>query len=168
MENTFKVIAPIFLIEGSIKCYKESCKEIVDVVTLAASGQEHSISKLKELDKLNKKLYLKECATEPVLLSYIEYLPDWVIQRIQSKYPQYHKDTSWAYEGSYYMNHCIHCGFKQGDYFLTKPSDGPFNPCTPEEAHRLSLTEIQANGELECLADVILGPMQSIFELRNE
>jgi hypothetical protein len=39
----------------------------------------------------------------------------------------------------YWMNHCEHCGMKQGDFELFEEFDTPFRPINPEDASRIVL-----------------------------
>ncbi len=44
---------------------------------------------------------------------------------------------------SYWMNHCGHCGSKQGDHYLTEPH-GAFNPNDESDAAKILLHEVAA------------------------
>lgn len=154
MEDSTVLIAPIFLVEGTTRCYNKECYEVIDVVTIAASGYQPDQTELDQLSEVDKTDYVEGCPNPPVLLMYVDFLPQWALQLIQSKYPQYQRVISHAYGDSYFLNHCPHCGYRQGDFFLNKPSDGPFFPCTKEEAKKLTVSEIQSEGIFECCACV--------------
>ncbi|MDC1502975.1 hypothetical protein N8559_07995 [Gammaproteobacteria bacterium] len=163
MEDSTLLIAPIYLLVGATQCYNQACGKEIKVITVGASAREPETSTLEELNETDKASYLDECANEPVLLSYIDGLPEWALRLIQSKCPQYKLDFSHTTQDSYYLNHCPHCGYKQGDFYLSKPSDGPFFPCTEEEALGLSISEIQSSGTFECRARLSYGPMEFIL-----
>jgi hypothetical protein len=163
LKNLPSVIAPIFLIKGTTFCYNTKCNERIDVVTLAASGQEPRESIMRALYEAQKEIYLRDICATPIMLTYIQYLPDEILNSINSMYPQFHLDNSQSIDEPYLMNHCEHCGYKQGDHFLHKSKGAPFNAFTDEEAHRLELTEIQTSGTMECIAHCGLGSLHLIM-----
>jgi len=52
--------------------------------------------------------------------------------------------------GRYMMNHCEHCGSKQGDFFMHSEPGGAFFPTSPEQASRMILTKINERFESNC------------------
>ncbi|MFT6908709.1 MAG: hypothetical protein ACJAS1_005412, partial [Oleiphilaceae bacterium] len=84
MKNLPSVIAPIFLIKGTTFCYNTKCNERIDVVTLAASGQEPRESIMRALYEAQKEIYLRDICATPIMLTYIQYLPDEILNSINS------------------------------------------------------------------------------------
>lgn len=167
MKNLPSVIAPIYLIEGLTTCYNPECKETIRVLALAASGQEPRKSVMKFLYKSQQEIYVRDICATPIMLTYIQHLPNEILKSIQSKYPQFHLDNSKTIDEPYLMNHCEHCGYKQGDHYLYEVKGAPFNPQTDREAQDLSLTVIQSNGKMECLAHYGLGALRYIMSFHN-
>ena len=74
--------------------------------------------------------------------SFIEYVTDLsssVVHTLERITPTYHRDGSKTADGTYWMNHCEHCGAKLGDFYLhDEPGDG-FFVTTPESAADIKL-----------------------------
>jgi len=60
---------------------------------------------------------------------------------------QYRKDFSRTTQTFYWMNHCEHCGMKQGDFELFEEFDTPFCPVDVRGASRILLHPIQKRFE---------------------
>ena len=73
---------------------------------------------------------------------YIEYLAGEVRNRIGALTPHYRVDFSQTTQSWYWMNHCQHCGVKQGDYELFCEPDVAFLPMTDENAEAIQIEEI--------------------------
>jgi hypothetical protein len=54
----------------------------------------------------------------------------------------YRNDFSKTTQSFYWMNHCEHCGMKQGDFELFEEFDTPFCPINPEDASRILLRSV--------------------------
>jgi hypothetical protein len=54
----------------------------------------------------------------------------------------YRSDFSKTTQSFYWMNHCEHCGMKQGDFELFEEFDTPFCPINPEDASRILLRPV--------------------------
>lgn len=67
-----------------------------------------------------------ESVYDPVLLSSVARVSDDVAMRVRTEAPTFRIDASNTLQTEYWMNHCQHCGAKQGDYFLHTRPDGPF------------------------------------------
>jgi hypothetical protein len=77
-----------------------------------------------------------------VLLFFVEYLPEAVWRRLQqfSKYYRLEYDEQ---EGqSYWMNHCLFCGAKQGDFELYCEPEGAFMPISGQAAAMIRFYEV--------------------------
>ncbi len=60
------------------------------------------------------------------LLKNISSLSDEAVQALTPISKTFFRDKSGMAESTYYMNHCEHCGTKQGDWFLHMEPDGVF------------------------------------------
>ena len=76
------------------------------------------------------------------LLFYIEFLPDAVRQRLQVLAPTYRFANSPATQGSYWANHCEHCGGLQEDHELFCEPEGAFLPVSPAAAAAIELLPV--------------------------
>ena len=54
----------------------------------------------------------------------------------------YRSDFSKTTQSFYWMNHCEHCGMKQGDFELFEEFDTPFCPINPKDASRILLRSV--------------------------
>ena len=75
-------------------------------------------------------------------LFYVEYLPDGVQQRVQAFCKTYRPAASPAAQGSYWANHCEHCGSLQEDHDLFCEPEGAFLPVDAASASAIELTRI--------------------------
>jgi hypothetical protein len=75
-------------------------------------------------------------------LFYVGYLPDGVRQRMQASSKTYRPAVSPAAPGSYWANHCEHCGSLQEDQDLFCEPEGAFLPVDAASASAIELTRI--------------------------
>jgi hypothetical protein len=75
-------------------------------------------------------------------LFYVGYLPDAVQQRVQTSFKTYRPAVSPAAQGSYWANHCEHCGSLQEDHDLFCEPGGAFLPVDAASASAIELTRI--------------------------
>ncbi|WP_163056745.1 DUF5710 domain-containing protein [Acidithiobacillus ferrooxidans] len=77
------------------------------------------------------------------MLCNVRYLPDNITSIIRHALPQYRIDFSKTVGYPYYMNHCVKCGARSGDFFLHGELGSAFNPneCNPDEISFLDLHE---------------------------
>ena len=54
----------------------------------------------------------------------------------------YRSDFSKTTQSFRWMNHCEHCGMKQGDFELFEEFDTPFCPINPKDACRILLRSV--------------------------
>jgi len=59
----------------------------------------------------------------------------------------YRNDFSKTTQSFYWMNHCEHCGMKQGDFELFEEFDTPFCPIDPRGASRILLRSVSETFE---------------------
>ena len=76
-------------------------------------------------------------------ISYLDQPTDDMVQHLKRLAPNYRPDYSKTIEAEYWMNHCDHCGIKQGDNTLHHEVDSPFFPDYVETAQMFQLYEIK-------------------------
>jgi hypothetical protein len=76
------------------------------------------------------------------LLFYVGYLPEGVQQRVQAFSETYRPAVGPAAQGSYWANHCEHCGSLQEDHDLFCEPAGAFLPVDAASASAIELTRI--------------------------
>jgi hypothetical protein len=62
---------------------------------------------------------------------YVTQIPESVRMQMRSVTGHYRNDFSKTTQSFYWMNHCEHCGMKQGDFELFEEFDTPFCPINP-------------------------------------
>lgn len=87
---------------------------------------------------------------EPTRLSYIDYLPAAIAERLRSLAPDYRLEFSETVQSFYWMNHCEQCGAKQGDYDTIEDYGSPFNPAASQDAADIVLREIREPFAASC------------------
>ena len=68
----------------------------------------------------------------PAVLSYVEYLSETVVNRILVMTPHYRIDRDGETGGTFWMNHCEHCGGQMIEEALHGEPEGAFG-ATPQE-----------------------------------
>jgi len=81
------------------------------------------------------------------IIYYITQIPESVQMQMRSLTDHYRKDFSKTTQSFYWMNHCEHCGMKQGDFELFEEFDTPFCPIDPEDASRILLRRVSESFE---------------------
>lgn len=87
-------------------------------------------------------------------------LPDYVLQFIQSRFPNFRLKRSRTAGLEYYGNVCPNCDALTGDHYLHRPGDA-FFPMSDEEAARLNISEVPLScpAEFEASSSIGLGEM---------
>ncbi len=111
MDTDSHLIAPVYLLSSTIECY--SCDEVTIVHCIAASG----VSEEDEPEEVGVRLRL---------LSNVEQIDNAILPKLGEMAPAYHTNRSMTQGRRVWMNHCVHCGAKQGDFYLHSEPDGPF------------------------------------------
>jgi hypothetical protein len=76
------------------------------------------------------------------IVYYITRIPATIQVQMRSITSRYRSDFSKTIHLFYWMNHCEHCGMKQGDFELFEEFDTPFCPINPRDAFRILLRPI--------------------------
>jgi hypothetical protein len=69
--------------------------------------------------------------------------PESVQIQMRSVTVHYRNDFSKTTQSFYWLNHCEHCGMKQGDFELFEAFDTPFCPINPRDASRILLRSVR-------------------------
>lgn len=75
-------------------------------------------------------------------LPFVVSLCDNALRRIGRLAPQYKLAYSKMADTRYYMNHCEHCGVKQGDFKMYQEPHGAFFPMDEAEAARITVYRV--------------------------
>ena len=78
---------------------------------------------------------------EPTIVHYVTDLLPAVAARIKAFSRHYRIDFSKTTQSSYWMNHCEHCGMKQGDFEMYCEPQGAFFPVDERAAFMIVLHE---------------------------
>lgn len=113
------LLAPIYLRSAEESCY--SCGEITQVFCVAAKGV---VDEEVEDGHISRELY--ESNDGPIRISNLESIDPRVDALLKLQAPNYRMALSKTQSATVYMNHCDHCGAKQGDFYLHNEPDGPF------------------------------------------
>ena len=114
MDTDSRLLAPIHLLSSTISCYR--CDEVTTVYCVAATG----------LSDEDVPADLDPSAGHLIRLSNVEELDRAIVDKLGVLAPAYRVDRSATQGRHVWMNHCLHCGAKQGDFFLHNEPDGPF------------------------------------------
>jgi hypothetical protein len=132
-----------FLAESARECWRCSRQTRVFAILLPAG---HEVLHVDD-DPADDEWQVAEA---PTRLSYIEYLPDPIAERLRSLAPHYWTDFSQTTQSFYWMNHCERCGAKQGDFDTVEEHGSPFNPSVQEAAAAVLLREIPESFAASC------------------
>ena len=112
----YNVRAPaFFIVEGQCRCWK--CSEQITVVALGVTPPFTRRSVAPE--------WLEE--TKLAVLSYVERLPASIMDHLVQVAPRFFYDKSQWHRRPYWMNHCLHCNAKIGDYETIESLSAPFS-----------------------------------------
>ena len=78
---------------------------------------------------------------EPTIVHYVTDLLPAVAARVKAFSRHYRVDFSKTTQSSYWMNHCEHCGMKQGDFEMYCEPQGAFFPMDERAASLIVLRE---------------------------
>jgi hypothetical protein len=117
-------VAWVYLLTNSKSCYR--CNKSTSVFCIASSA-------MRELDDFPEYLTVYHNVT---------YLPEPIYRLVDKHYPTYHMDYSKQQDRKVFMNHCTHCGAKQGDFFMHSEPGGAFYPLDKKAAEAIQLKKI--------------------------
>ncbi len=91
-----------------------------------------------------------ETRADPTVLSYVGDLADSVAASVRRKASQYSVDFSQTTQSFYWMNHCVHCAAKLGDFDTHCTPGVGFTPRTSAQAARIFLEPIAEPFSASC------------------
>jgi hypothetical protein len=129
IDSGFVVTSPIFLLIANQAC--------------SLCGKENPIMSLATLNLSDPKdeEFESEMRGEGFLLSYIEALPDELLNQIFERHPNYRLEHSFTAATNYYMSVC-ECGGYYGDHYVHKQ----INSMAFLEPNNLKIDKIPTNG----------------------
>jgi|GEM_PF-737131 hypothetical protein len=86
-------------------------------------------------------------AEHAIFVTYVDYLSEYPLKLIKEISSNYYYDFSKTTSDNYYMNHCKHCGSKQGDFFMYSEPGGAFCPSSKIHAEEMVFSWYEANFE---------------------
>ncbi|MDQ1835226.1 DUF5710 domain-containing protein [Massilia scottii] len=125
-----------FIAETTTNCWR--CHERTTVFGFILPAGHASL----EEDDDDQDSYAWRQYDEPTIVHYVTDLLPSVASRMKAFSRNYRIDFSKTTESSYWMNHCEHCGMKQGDFGMYCEPEGAFSPISPAGAARITLHEV--------------------------
>jgi hypothetical protein len=129
-----------FIAQTATACWK--CGRDTNVFTFILPNG-HEILEEDEADEAPENYGRWVKCSEPTIVSYITDLLPSVSDRVKPISHTYHLDFSKTINSSYWMNHCKHCGMKQGDFELHCEPSGAFFPMSKNDALQITLHEVK-------------------------
>lgn len=115
-------------------CVCWACHKDTFVYALAIPGT----AKYLEYNEQTKEAeWISNIHSNVVFISYLKNFTPSIEPTLKQIAPKLRRDYSKTVEFTYWMNHCEHCGMKQGDFVLHQESDAPFWPITHQCAQRI-------------------------------
>jgi hypothetical protein len=127
-----------FIIESRIRC--DRCVVVTAVFGFVAPAGYESLR--VDDDTPDDEDGTWEVSAMAAVLSYVEYLPETVANRIRSVTPNYRLDTHSDAGGTFWMNHCEHCGAPLEEEELHGDPGRPFGPMPDEGLEAIRLHEV--------------------------
>ncbi|MHC1481473.1 DUF5710 domain-containing protein [Frateuria aurantia] len=150
-EPDFMVRSPYYyVIESSTSCWK--CLNLTRVFSFFLPEEHEQFEFVEDEDEsftLSVDLGKWVCHGYRGTVSNISDLS----RKVANELSRYTKKFKSAYSkggGRYMMNHCEHCGSKQGDFYMHCEPGGAFFPVSPEDASRMILNKINDRFEANC------------------
>lgn len=121
-----------FIAQTVTPCWK--CRRFTNVFGFILPAGNESLNPDYEDDKWDRN-------SDPAIVHYVTDMVPNVAARITGFSQHYEVDYSNTTRSSYWMNHCQHCGLKQGDYGLFCDPGGAFYPVDERDAGLIILHE---------------------------
>lgn len=136
--------SPVLIALNSRECYR--CTKNTAVISLASDN----FYCLSDDGDENDKWFWADGFSFFSMPIFIEKEFANIISRL---FPNYKIGYSKTIEGSYWANHCEHCGALQGDFHLHSEPGGAFFPLNEQEYKQLTFIPIHTKFNLEMDAD---------------
>jgi hypothetical protein len=128
-----------FIVESRIRCDKCNVVTAVFGVALPASYE----SLYVDDDAPDDASGTWEASEMGAVLSYVQYLPETVANRIRSVTQHYRLDAQSEASDTFWMNHCEHCGAQMEEEELHGDPGSPFVPVSDEGLEAIRLHEVR-------------------------
>jgi hypothetical protein len=114
-----------FIVESRMRC--DQCNVVTAVFGFALPADYESL--YVDDDAPDDESGTWESPGIAAVLSYVDYLPEAVADRIRSVTQHYRLDLQSEAGGTFWMNHCEHCGAQMEEEELHGDPGSPFGPC---------------------------------------
>lgn len=133
-----------WLMETVVSCWKCGAGTVVYGICLPESAETYEVDE----ERGEEGWQFGGFSTIP---SYIDVVSPAVQAVLGQRAPGLRPDFSRTTQSTYYMNHCRHCGMKQGDHELHNEPGGGFVPMSEDDVAAIKLTPIpQTPFEASC------------------
>jgi len=129
-----------FIVESRMRC--EQCKALTAVFGFALPADYESLYSDTDDDTPDDECGTWEVPGFAAVLSYVDYIPESVVDHVCSMTQNYRLDHNEAGGGSFWMNHCEHCGAQVEEEELHGELESPFGPMPSEGLEAIRLHEV--------------------------
>lgn len=137
-EELANVRAPdYFIMRAEEHCWKCTARTPVLGFALPERFEEWT-----EAEEADGRLMTWLCQDTMGVPAYIEYLHPDIAARAQRLNSTYRRDFSATTEASYWINHCVRCNAKRGDFYLYSEPDGVFSFMSPDAPAEVTFLKI--------------------------
>jgi hypothetical protein len=127
-----------FIVESRMKC--EQCKALTAVFAFTLPADYESL--YTDDDTPDDESGTWDVPGFAAVLSYVDYIPETVIDRVCSMTQHYRLGRNEAGGGTFWMNHCEHCGAQVEEEELHGEFESPFGPMPSEGLEAIRLHEV--------------------------
>jgi hypothetical protein len=128
-----------FIVESKMRCDKCSVVTAVFGFSLPAGYE----SLYVDDDAPDQDSGTWEASGIAAVLSYVEYLPETIANRIRSMTQHYRLDLLSDADGAFWVNHCEHCGAPMEEEELHGDPGRPFGPMPDEGLEAIRLHQVR-------------------------
>lgn len=140
-DDHIRITPPLYIAHTITRCWR--CGEHMPVVALIAP---HVIAP-----------NFQESEGQVCTLSFIEELPETVLEFVQNRFPSFQFRHSKEGDSRYYANTCPKCSVIYGDWYLHDEPDGPFFSTTVEAAKGFKVETVPLGESITMRADLGIG-----------
>lgn len=126
--------------ESSKACWK--CARPTSVYAIALPPS-HSTCEIIEIGEDDINVWMVHDV--PAIIAYLDAIIEPSPEKLREIAPHYFPDFSKTTESSYWMNHCEHCGMKQGDFELHHEPAGAFFPMDAKAAANINYHQMSGS-----------------------
>ena len=128
-----------FIVESKITCLQ--CNVVTKVFAFALPAGYESLN--ADDDTPDDESGTWESPGMAAVLSYVEYLPESVANRMRAMTPYYRTDVDIESGATFWMNHCEHCRAQLNEEGLHGEPEGPFGPEPYHGLEAIQLYEVR-------------------------